>query len=177
MNVLHLRRPEELKARGMPHKKAQLVIDAYPVVVLSNEWLEELFCPQCCSSNWCQVVKHHHVLHSVSWAPPELWQQVAHGDPLAPNTCVSQLSRRAARRTDGRRLFDSGTAEPPVQPGVGYGGVELMPEQDQIALSLVLISLVIAKAAAMQGVLLAAVDRRKQSKRRGLPQERAKDAT
>jgi hypothetical protein len=41
---LHLLRPEDLKVRGTPHKKAQLVIEAYPVL-LSNEWLEELFCP------------------------------------------------------------------------------------------------------------------------------------
>jgi hypothetical protein len=103
---LHLLSPEELKDRGMPHKKAQLVIDAYPVLVLSNEWLEELFCPQCGSSHWCHVVKHDRVLHSVSWAPRELWQQVAHVDPLVPNPSVSQFTRRAARRTDGRRLFD-----------------------------------------------------------------------
>ena len=105
---LHLLTPEELKARGMPHKKAQLVIDAYPVLVLSNEWLEELFCPQCGSSHWCHVIKHDRVLHSVSWAPRELWQQVAHVDPLVPNPSVSQFTRRTARRTDGRRLFDPG---------------------------------------------------------------------
>ena len=105
---LHLVSPEELKARGMPHKKAQLVIDAYPVLVLSNEWLEELFCPQCGCSHWCHGVKHDRVLHSVSWAPRELWQQVAHVDPLVPNPSVSQFTRRAARRTDGRRLFDPG---------------------------------------------------------------------
>ena len=103
---LHLLTPEELKARGMPHKKAQLVIDAYPVLVLSNEWLEELFCPQCGCSHWCHVVKHDRVLHSVSWAPRELWQQVAHVDPLVPNPSVSQFTRHAARRTDGRRLFE-----------------------------------------------------------------------
>jgi hypothetical protein len=103
---LHLLSPEELKARGMPHKKAQLVIEAYPVLVLSNEWMEELFCPQCGSSHWCHVIKHDRVLHSVSWAPRELWQQVAHVDPLVPNPSVSQFTRRAARRTDGRRLFD-----------------------------------------------------------------------
>ena len=105
---LHLLSPEELKARGMPHKKAQLVIDAYPVLVLSNEWLEELFCPQCGSSHWCHVIKHDRVLHSVSWALRELWQQVAHVDPLVPNPSVSQFTRHAARRTDGRRLFDPG---------------------------------------------------------------------
>ena len=34
---LHLLSPEELKACGMSHKNAQLVIEAYPVLVLSNE--------------------------------------------------------------------------------------------------------------------------------------------
>jgi hypothetical protein len=103
---LHLLSPEELKARGMSHKKAQLVIEAYPVLVLSNEWLEELFCPQCGTSRWCHVTKIDRVAHNVRWAPRELWEQVAHVDPLIPNPSVSQFTRRTARRTDGRRLFE-----------------------------------------------------------------------
>jgi hypothetical protein len=100
---LHLLRPEELRIRGMSDKKAKLVIQAYPVLVLSNEWLEELFCPQCGTTHWCHVVRHDRVEHSVRWAPRELWQQVAHVDPLVPNPSVSQFTRRAARRADGRR--------------------------------------------------------------------------
>ena len=104
---LHLLSAEELKARGMSQKKAQLVIEAYPVVlVLSHEWLEELFCPQCGSSRWCPITKINSVVHSVRWAPRELWEQVAHVDPLVPNPSVSQFTRRLARRTDGRRLYD-----------------------------------------------------------------------
>jgi hypothetical protein len=34
---LHLLTSNELKARGMSHKRAQLVMKAYPVLVLSNE--------------------------------------------------------------------------------------------------------------------------------------------
>lgn len=101
---LHLLRPEELKLRGMSDKKAKLVIQAHPVLVLSNEWLEELFCPQCGTTHWCHVVRHDRVEHSVRWAPRDLWQQVAHVDPLVPNPSVSQYTRRAARRTDGHRL-------------------------------------------------------------------------
>jgi hypothetical protein len=41
---------EQLKARGMSDKRARLVINAYPVLVLSNEWLEQLYCPQCGSN-------------------------------------------------------------------------------------------------------------------------------
>jgi hypothetical protein len=100
---LHLLRPEELKLRGMSDKKAKLVIQAHPVLVLSNEWLEELFCPQCGTTHWCHVVRHDRVEHTVRWAPRELWQQVAHVDPLVPNPSVSQFTRRASRRTDGRR--------------------------------------------------------------------------
>lgn len=105
---LHLLTPEELKARGMRHKTAQLVIEAYPVLVLSNEWLEELFCPQCGCSRWCHVTRIDRVEHQVRWAPRELWEQVAHVDPLVPNPTVSQFTRRAARRpsASNRRLFE-----------------------------------------------------------------------
>ena len=110
---LHLLQPHELRARGMSDKRARLVLNAYPVLVLSNEWLEELFCPQCGSSHWCHVTRHDRVQHSVQWAPRDLWQQVAHVDPLVPNPSVSQFTRRSARRptlqrADGRRWFDPG---------------------------------------------------------------------
>ena len=55
---LHLLQPEQLQQRGMSAKRAQLVINAYPVLVLSDEWLEELFCPLCGQSRWCQVPHH-----------------------------------------------------------------------------------------------------------------------
>jgi hypothetical protein len=110
---LHLLQPEELRARGMSDKKARLVIEAYPVLVLSNEWLEDLFCPKCGGSRWCHVIRHDRVEHTVRWAPRELWQQVAHVDPLVPNPTVSQFTRRSARRAslnraDGKRYFDLG---------------------------------------------------------------------
>lgn len=108
---LHLLQPEELKQRGLSDRRARLVIQAHPVLVLSNEWLEELFCERCGSNHWCHVVRHDRIRHSVRWAPRELWQQVAHVDPLVPNPSVSQFSRRQARRAqvkraDGKRYFD-----------------------------------------------------------------------
>jgi hypothetical protein len=108
---LHLLSAEELQRRGMSAKRAQLVINAYPVLVLSNEWLEELFCPKCGSSRWCHITKHDRVEHTVRWAPRELWEQVAHVDPIAANPTVSQYTRREARRhrqkrVDGKRFHD-----------------------------------------------------------------------
>lgn len=105
---LHLLTPEELRQRGLSDRRAKLVIQAYPVLVLSNEWLEELWCPDCGQSRWCHVTRHDRVRHSVRWAPRELWQQVAHVDPVAANPSVSEFSRREARRhrdrrSDGRR--------------------------------------------------------------------------
>ena len=101
---LHLLTRQELRARGMPDKKAKLVLDAYPVLVLSNEWLEELFCPQCGTSSWCHVVRHDRIKHSVKWAPRDLWMQVAHVDPLMPNPSVSEFTRRASRRLSQKRI-------------------------------------------------------------------------
>jgi len=100
---LHLLTPEEVQQRGVSAKKAQLIINAYPVLVLSNEWLEELFCPKCGSNHWCHVIKHDTVRHTVRWAPRELWEQVAHVDPSAANPTVSEFTRNAARRHARKR--------------------------------------------------------------------------
>ena len=109
---LHLLTPEALKARGMSDKRARLVIAAYPVFVLSNEWLEELFCPKCGCNRWCHLIKHDRVEHSVRWAPRELWEQVAQVDPVVANSTVSEFTRRSARRAnikraDGKRFYDA----------------------------------------------------------------------
>ena len=101
---LHLLSAEELQMRGMPVGIARLVIASYPVVTLSDEWLEELFCQSCGTSRWCHVIRHDRVRHTVRWAQRELWQQVAHVDPLHANPSVSEYSRREAGRK-GTRLF------------------------------------------------------------------------
>ena len=67
---LHLVKSEDLRLRGMSDKRARLLIQSYPVLVLSNEWLEELFCPQCGSSRWCHITKNDDHAHSLRWAPP-----------------------------------------------------------------------------------------------------------
>ena len=107
---LHLLQPEQLVQRGISAKKAQLIINAYPVLVLSNEWLEELFCPECGTNRWCHVIKHDRIEHTVRWAPRELWEQVAHVDPSVANPTVSEYTRREARRhqhkrADGKRFY------------------------------------------------------------------------
>ena len=103
---LHLQRVEELLQRGVSEKKARQILQAYPVLVLGDEWLEELYCPECGMSHWCHVVRHDRIRHTVHWASRELWQQVAHVDPLVPNPSVSQFSRRASRRLQQRRMDD-----------------------------------------------------------------------
>jgi len=58
-------------------------------------------------------IKHDRVVHTVRWAPRELWEQVAHVDPVVANPTVSEFTRREARRlnqkrADGKRMFDAG---------------------------------------------------------------------
>ena len=104
---LHLLSAEEIIQRGMPSAKAKLLISAYPVFTLSDEWLEELFCLQCGLARWCHVVRHDRVHHTVRWAPRELWEQVAHVYPLQANQSVSEYSRREARRAySSERYWD-----------------------------------------------------------------------
>jgi hypothetical protein len=96
---LHLVKSEDLRLRGMSDKRARLLIQSYPVLVLSNEWLEELFCPQCGSTHWCHVVRHDRVVHTLSWAPRELWKQVAHVDraPVRRKRRAGDRDRRIER--------------------------------------------------------------------------------
>jgi hypothetical protein len=108
---LHLLSPEELKQRGYSDKRARLIINAYPVLVLSTEWLENLFCSKCGTSQWCHVIRHDGNVHTVRWASRDLWQQVAHVDPAESNPGVGEFTRREARRNrrrrvDGKRFFD-----------------------------------------------------------------------
>jgi hypothetical protein len=108
--LLHLLTAEELRQRGMGDKRARLVIQAYPVLVLHNEWLEELYCPACGEARWCHVTRSEEKSFQVRWAPRELWEQVGHVDPLEPNPSVGEFTRRQARaggrRRDGRRRFE-----------------------------------------------------------------------
>ena len=108
---LHLLSPVELERRGISSKKARLIINAYPVLVLSTEWLEELYCPQCGCLDWFHVVKHDSIIHSVYKAPRELWKQVAHVDSVSYNPTVGEFTRNAAKRNqlkrpDGNNFYD-----------------------------------------------------------------------
>ena len=89
-NFLHLLSAEELSQRGMPAAKAKLLISAYAVYTLSNEWLEELFCHNC---------------GMVGWAPRELWERVAHVEPLQASPSISDFSRREALRAKSNRRY------------------------------------------------------------------------
>jgi len=102
---LHLLSAEELRQRGVPASKAKLLISAYPVLTLSDEWLEELFCPKCGLSRWCHVVRHNRVQHTVRWAPRELWERVPHVDPLQANPSIGEFSRREARRASSNSRY------------------------------------------------------------------------
>jgi hypothetical protein len=102
---LHLLTAEELTDRCMPSKKARLVISSYSVLTLSDGWLEELFCPECGMSRWCHVVRHNRVKDTERWAPRELWEKVAHVEPLTANPSVSEFSRRAAHLANSQRRY------------------------------------------------------------------------
>ena len=88
----------------MTAKTSKLVIHAYPVFVLSNEWLEELYCEQCGSNHWCHITKHAPDHYTVRWAPRHLWEQVAHVDPSVANPTVSEYTRTQARRHQQKRV-------------------------------------------------------------------------
>lgn len=100
---LRLLSTEKLSQRDMPVVKAKLLISACATYTLSNEWLDELFCPKCGLARLCHVVRLNRAEHTVRWAPRELWEQVAHVDPLRANPRISDFSRREAWRANSNR--------------------------------------------------------------------------
>jgi hypothetical protein len=104
---LHLLTREELVARGMPAHKANLVIKAYPVLVLSNEWLEELYCSSCGQKNWYHLLKTAEGTINLKIAHRSLWSMVGNVDPIVPNPTVSEFTRREANRNrEQKRIFE-----------------------------------------------------------------------
>lgn len=85
---MHLLSPEELVARGMPAGKARLVHNAYPVLVLSNEWLEELYCASCGQKRWYHLTKAADGFFNLRLAPRDLWSQMDHMDPTVSTPTV-----------------------------------------------------------------------------------------
>ena len=100
---LHLLTPEELTKRGFTSKTARLLINAFPVYVISNEWLEQLYCPKCNCNRWYHIQKDDQNNYTATWAKRELWEQVAHVDPVRSNPSVSQYTLNQAGRSNRKR--------------------------------------------------------------------------
>ncbi len=88
------------------------MIEAYPVLVLTNKWPEGLFWPQCACMRWCHVERLNSRLQIARWASHNLWQQVAHVDTKKANPSVSEYTRRAARRASHKRRDSKLVIEP-----------------------------------------------------------------
>lgn len=52
----------------------------------------------------CLVIRVSKVLHTMRWAPYDLWVKVAHVDPLEPNPTVNEYNRCSARRPSVKRV-------------------------------------------------------------------------
>jgi len=102
---LHLLTSEELVARGMPAGKAKLVINAYPVLVLSNEWLEELYCASCGQKRWYHLIKAADGAINLRLASRDLWSQA--NSPAAKPAAIAIKSDSLSKAW--RRIHPSGT--------------------------------------------------------------------
>ena len=103
-NILPLLSAEAQLQWGIQAKTARLVINAYPVFVLSNEWLEELFCEQC-GSNIGAVSpnKPFPNQYTVRWAPQHPLEKVAHVDPCVANPNCEQIHPKPSPQTPTKR--------------------------------------------------------------------------
>ena len=95
----------------MTAKRAQLILNPYPVLMLrTNSWRSCSASNAAAGRRWCHIVNGNTVLHTLRWAPRDLWEQVAHKNPTAPNATKCKNSHRNARhnaikRADGECFF------------------------------------------------------------------------
>lgn len=59
----------------MAHKVSRQMIQAYPLLVLSNEGLKGFIFP---ASGWCHVIKQGQLVYTMHWAPRNLWEREAY---------------------------------------------------------------------------------------------------
>ena len=94
---LYADRPEQLRQRGMSHKKASLLIGQETAVPLANEWLEAFWCECCQETKWYHVCKKEDGEYSVFVAERDLWKQVQGVIHPEGNASVGEFTRKHSR--------------------------------------------------------------------------------
>jgi hypothetical protein len=104
--LLYADRVEQLRARGVNHKSARLLVSNQAVVTLKGEWVECFWCDHCQAHQWYHVRESSSQCYQLSIASPELWRTAQGVIDPAGNSSVGEFTRRISRRTSCQGLQD-----------------------------------------------------------------------
>ncbi len=99
---------EQLRARGISHRKSRMIVATLTTVPLDGEWLEPFWCDHCEETQWYHVCKLGDRDYALSVAPRDLWMQAAGVLDPEGNPSVGEFTRRSASMTgyQGKKQFN-----------------------------------------------------------------------
>lgn len=99
---------EQLRSRGVSHRKSRMIVASLKTVPLDGEWLEAFWCDDCEETQWYHVCKVSDRDYTLSVAPRDLWMQVQGVVHPEGNPSVGEFTRRSAsmRGYQGKKQFN-----------------------------------------------------------------------
>ena len=94
---LYVNSVQQLQDRGVGRKSALMLVAQSGSVVVSGEWLEAFWCPECETVDWYHVHRLDNRKYRLGSIPEQLWQQAIGVIDPRGNTSVGEFTRRQAR--------------------------------------------------------------------------------
>ncbi|MGK7905181.1 MAG: hypothetical protein AB4352_27985 [Hormoscilla sp.] len=94
---LYVDSAKQLQERGVNRRSALMLVAQRGSVVVSGEWLEAFWCPECETVDWYHVRRLGDREYRVSSVPQALWQQAVGVIDPRGNVSVSEFTRRHSR--------------------------------------------------------------------------------
>ncbi|MGB0563971.1 MAG: hypothetical protein ACPGVO_19550 [Spirulinaceae cyanobacterium] len=102
---LYTESADVLRSRGLNRFSALTLIATHTTVLLTGEWLEQFWCPECEDTEWYHVKRVGDRNYELRRAPQTLWLQATGVINPAGNPSVGQFTRRQARAQGKIRDF------------------------------------------------------------------------
>lgn len=94
---LYTESPEVLRSRGMSRFAALTLVATHTTVLLTGEWLERFWCPECEDVQWYHVKRLSDRTYKLRCVPQYLWFQAIGVIDLMGNPSVSEFTRRQSK--------------------------------------------------------------------------------
>ncbi|MEM8638643.1 MAG: hypothetical protein AAGG51_07520 [Cyanobacteria bacterium P01_G01_bin.54] len=102
---LYTESADVLRSRGLSRFAALTLVATHTTILLTGEWLEKFWCPECEDVQWYHVKRVGDRDYELHRAPQALWLQATGVINPGGNPSVSEFTRRQARAQAKMRDF------------------------------------------------------------------------